>query len=118
MTPSTIVGESMDRSNLVHAVNTLGAASRVLDRLSAYPNIAAEVKGIWKQLSQDLEAIREDERNARSNPNAAGGSLLGETQQPQRYCGKSESSILGTPNSGFGRGGPGDDGGGSQVWSS
>lgn len=54
-----------DRAYLAHAVATLGAASRSLARLSAYPNVAAEVKGLHDQLSEDLKVIRGEEARAR-----------------------------------------------------
>lgn len=57
--------DSNERAFLAHAVATLGAASRSLSRCPAYPNLAAEVKGLWEQLSDDLKAIREEERNGR-----------------------------------------------------
>lgn len=53
-----------ERAFLAHAVATLGAASRSLSRCSAYPNVAAEVEGICRQLEADLKVIREEERNA------------------------------------------------------
>ena len=54
--------DSMDRANLTHAVNTLGAASRSLATLPEYQAIAEEVEQTLEFLTKELKAIRERER--------------------------------------------------------
>ena len=83
MTQSTTAGNS-DRAFLAHAVSTLGAALRSLERIELIDTVRAEsnLRFHLQELNLILYNIREDERNARSNPNATGGVDLHEADQP------------------------------------
>jgi hypothetical protein len=58
-------GNELDRANLSHAVSTLGAAFRSLDRVAGYEAIATEIGRHLEELTKDLIIIRERERNGR-----------------------------------------------------
>lgn len=83
MTPSTTAGNS-DRAFLAHAVSTLGAALRSLERIEdqSIRGYSVEVMFAHSHLSEILDRIREDERNARHHTDTTGGIPSVEAKQP------------------------------------
>jgi len=57
------------RADLAHAVSTLGAALRALQRHPRYRPVGqAEARMFWEDLSDDLTCMREKEKNGKGRP--------------------------------------------------
>ena len=55
-------GGELDRANLSHAVNTLGAAYRALATIQGYERVTEEVEQCLEFITAELRIIRERER--------------------------------------------------------
>lgn len=65
-TATTCDSDEMFRADLAHAVNTMGAALRSLQRHPQYrPNGRAEFQMYYEDLVEDLHIFREVEKRAR-----------------------------------------------------